>query len=511
MNPLSKRVIGIDEDWDNLLSSGVIVEGDSEEGIVYVTDGEKWGAMDWQRNPIIPVKYDRVELVEFQYSCFHFVCKTGNKYDIYNGNGTPIILGANHYNAKHFFSHRYFLCLANSYKRGGRCIAGIEMYYSREIPRHKNGNPRWIRPIAETQYGEIPNHVANNINLLSFVELEDGYICPDNVHTENVRYLQMEVLPSTFSAVPEFLNQFVDNIHHSIFGNRGKAVSVEMASELDYSLMFIHVQNAKAYVDESREKSRNRMRFIYLGSEYDFPITDPVFLDEFRRKPECFTNIPDVYLTLSLGLEFEGWHHKLVAGVIIPADSKNPYNTEGVSYMEQQKQIHHNAYSKWTTDDDDQLKILYEEGVYIQDICSILGRNEGAIRSRISKLGLDIDISTPHIFDKGTNSSIISQHNPQFWFVEYEQELVRLLDKKNEIEEQINEVRSKILQGMESHSLDKISSEHFSVSYTPAKTIMQFDSRAFRTENEELYFSYCKPKQREASIVVKRIVKEQDG
>jgi len=37
---------------------------------------------------------------------------------------------------------------------------------------------------------------------------------------------------------------------------------------------------------------------------------------------------------------------------------------------------------------------------------------------------------------------------------------------------------------------------------------MQFDSKAFRTENEELYSNYCKPKQREASIVVKRKVKE---
>ena len=80
--------------------------------------------------------------------------------------------------------------------------------------------------------------------------------------------------------------------------------------------------------------------------------------------------------------------------------------------------------------------------------------------------------------------------------------------KKNDIEEQISEVRAKILQGMESHCLDKIQSEQFSVSYSPAKTVMQFDSRAFRFENEDLYMSYCKPKQRESSIVVKRNIKE---
>ena len=90
------------------------------------------------------------------------------------------------------------------------------------------------------------------------------------------------------------------------------------------------------------------------------------------------------------------------------------------------------------------------------------------------------------------------------WFDKYDQELARLLDKRNEIDEQINEVRAKILKQMESQGLDKINSEQFSVSYTPAKTVMQFDTRAFREENESLYLNYCKSKQREASIVVKR-------
>ena len=277
---------------------------------------------------------------------------------------------------------------------------------------------------------------------------------------------------------------------------------------INYSLMLVHPDKAGAYRDENREKSKNRMKFTYYGVEYDFPITDPAFLDEFKRKPERYDNIPDVYLALSLGLEFEGWHHKLVAGVIIPTDSAKPHDTESISYMEQQKQLHHNAYAKWTTEDDEQLCTLVEEGVSIQELCRILGRNEGAIRSRISKLGLDFEISTPHILDNGTNSSSMFQNNQSDWFNKYERELARLLDKKTEIEEQINEVRVKILQGMESHGLNKIQSEQFSVSYSPAKTIMQFDSRAFRFENEDLYMSYCKPKQRESSIVVKRNIKE---
>lgn len=407
---------------------------------------------------------------------------------------------------------KYFICLANSYKRGGRCIAGVEVVPNSDarwkIICNDDGIPSWIRPIARTTYGEIPNYVGESMKVFSIVKLTNVVPCPEKAHTENVYYSHMEQYDDNISQESSVINQLVDTKHQSLFHNRGRAVSAEMLAGINYSLMLIHPDKASAYIDENREKSKNRMMFTYYGVEYDFPITDPTFIDCLKKTPDKCVNIHDVYLTLSLGLEFEGWHHKLVAGVIIPTDSTKFYEAEGVSYMEQQKQIHHNAYAKWTTDDDEQLKILYEEGVYIQDMCSILGRNEGAIRSRISKLGLDIDISAPHIFDKGTNSYAISQHNHQIWFDEYERELARLLDKKSEIEEQINKIRTKILQGMEKHGLERIYSERFSVSYTPAKTIMQFDSRAFRTENEELYSSYCKPKQREASIVVKRNEKE---
>lgn len=401
---------------------------------------------------------------------------------------------------------KYFICLANSYKRGGRCIAGVEVVHNSDagwMPvRNDDGIPRWIRPIAKTTYGEIPNFVGESIKVFSIVKLTDVVPCPENAHTENVYYSSIEQCDDTIAQKSSILNQLVDTKHHSLFHNSGRAVSAEMLAGINYSLMLIQPDKASAYIDENREKSKNRMKFTYYGVVYDFPITDPSFIECLKKNPDKFANINDVYLTLSLGLEFEGWHHKLVAGVIIPTGK--PHDVEGVSYMEKQKLIHHNAYAKWTREDDEQLRNHVEEGVSIQDLCRIFGRNEGAIRSRISKLELDSIISTPHIFDSGTNNYSISQHNHQIWFDEYERELASLLDKKNEIERQINEVRAKILQGMESHGLETIHSDLLSVSYTPAKTVMQFDSRAFRTENEELYSSYCKPKQREASIVVKR-------
>lgn len=390
---------------------------------------------------------------------------------------------------------KYFICLANSYKRGGRCVAGVEIVFdANEKIRFAwdldDDRPQWIRPIATTTYGEIPNYVAEDIKLLSIVKLYNVVPCPNKPHTENVYYSKLEQCKYDLSNADSLLNHLINSTHQSIFRNRGRAVSAEMSTGIDYSLMLIHVENACAYIDENREKSKNRMSFSYYGADYDFPITDPIFLEEFQKEPECYANIPDVYLTISLGLEFEGWHHKLVAGVIIP-DSSHTHDVEDVSYMEQQKRLHANAYAKWTPEDDEQLKVLYRKGTSIQKMTQIFGRNEGAIYARISKFGLE-------------GERVVAQPADKNWFNKYDQELEKLLDKRNEIYEQINKVRSKILEQMESQGLKEIHSEQFSVSYTPAKTVMQFDSRAFCEENEELYASYCKPKQREASIVIKR-------
>ena len=70
--------------------------------------------------------------------------------------------------------------------------------------------------------------------------------------------------------------------------------------------------------------------------------------------------------------------------------------------------------------------------------------------------------------------------------------------------ERINNVRAQILQQMEARNIDKLESAKYSVRYFPSKTIMQFDSKTFKQEHEELYMSYCSPKEKEASIVVKR-------
>ncbi len=61
---------------------------------------------------------------------------------------------------------------------------------------------------------------------------------------------------------------------------------------------------------------------------------------------------------------------------------------QNISHMQQQNELHTNAYISWTEHEDNELRRLYQEGFQIRELAIIFQRNEGVIRSRLYKLGL---------------------------------------------------------------------------------------------------------------------------
>ena len=351
--------------------------------------------------------------------------------------------------------------------------------------------------------------LAQDVKLLSLVKLTDVAPCPHKAHTEDVHCSRMECCPNDNEFKDDFMSQLIDPVHQAVFYFRGKAIPAKMIDRLNYSLMLIRPEIASAYIDEEREKSKYRMKFTYYGSNYDFPITDPYFLDAFKKNPERYTDLKGVYLTLSLGLEFEGFHFKLVAGVFLPPKielEKKEISSpdKELSYIDRQKQLHPNAYAKWSQEDDSLLMEMHRQGASLNEIMTRFQRNEGSIRARLKKLLVE---------DSSGN-----------WFDYYDQELARLIDLKKETESQIGALRKELLQQMEIHDEEKIKTTRFTISYSPPKTVLKFDSdllrekneelyrsyctifdsKLFREENQELYESCCKPVQKDASIVVRQ-------
>lgn len=124
------------------------------------------------------------------------------------------------------------------------------------------------------------------------------------------------------------LDKLIDSTHPTLFGNTGKAVSAEHINELDYSLMFIKPQNfevyEKCYEFDKKIRKKIRGRFTYNGSHYDLLVTDVSFLQTLSKGIPSF-NQDNVYLTISLGIELEDWHYKLIAGVVIAAECGRNY------------------------------------------------------------------------------------------------------------------------------------------------------------------------------------------
>ena len=68
------------------------------------------------------------------------------------------------------------------------------------------------------------------------------------------------------------------------------------------------------------------------------------------------------------------------------ANSSEQQKTKCNTYMAQQKAIYANAYERWSDEDDQKLLYLYSKGKTIYELMNIFSRNEGAIRSRLTKL-----------------------------------------------------------------------------------------------------------------------------
>lgn len=226
----------------------------------------------------------------------------------------------------------YFICLANSYKRGGRCIAGVEIDINSDnhwtIKRNEDGSPKWVRPIAQTtEFGEIPEGEAHFLPLLSVVRLTDVVPCPQMAHSEDVNYKMMYPV-GRVPAIPTVFDKLMDDAHPILFYNTDYSISVETYKHGEYSLMMIHPEGLSFHLDPTKNRAKYFLTFKYNGAVYDFTITDPYFYQYIEQHPDAIENLSDVYLTLSLGLEYEGRHHKLIAAIIIPSKAsaiKDPF------------------------------------------------------------------------------------------------------------------------------------------------------------------------------------------
>jgi len=209
------------------------------------------------------------------------------------------------------------ICMGNSYKNGGRCLAGIEVsksVYGYNVVKNTDGAPKWIRPVMTNDNIGIPENMVRSFGIFDILEVDVVNNVPTGAHSENVHFRSI----SKVGHYNGSLSALCDESHSLIFGNRGKAVPEDIFSAGGYSLMLIKPENIfieTQYDDYGHEKYR--IQFSYRGNRYDFPLTDPEYISMLQRgRRESGNRNNDLYLTLSLGVNYNDWHYKLVAGVV---------------------------------------------------------------------------------------------------------------------------------------------------------------------------------------------------
>lgn len=226
-----------------------------------------------------------------------------------------------------------FICLANSYKHGNRCIAGVEIDHCPESHtcsvKRVNGLPKYFRPVHRTaEGGAIPNDEALGIKILDIVRASDVVPCPDGAQIENGYYTSLTKV-SHIKMSASNLDALCDNVHQTIFGNRGAAVHPDTINSVGYSVALIKITKAKFYLKDRTEYGRvpqPKVKFNFKGAELDLPITDPEFRHLIENDVDKANSYGTYYLALSLGIENGGWYSKLVAGVIV-LEEKSPLLT----------------------------------------------------------------------------------------------------------------------------------------------------------------------------------------
>jgi hypothetical protein len=209
-----------------------------------------------------------------------------------------------------------FVCLANSFKEGGRCIAGIELSTS-GLPIIQNGEPKWIRPVSNDGHGEVPTHLVSHINILDIVEIDIIDSIPDGFQAENVSFD-----PNSLRVIGRYSTDQLTNLCNAnlqtLFGNRGGAVTPDNALNLNYSLAMIEPVQPQIVekIYEGSNSPKLRLSFTFNNIRYELPITDPIFLNQYKTNKNILVD-KNLLLSISLGVVHENWHSKLVAGIII--------------------------------------------------------------------------------------------------------------------------------------------------------------------------------------------------
>lgn len=219
------------------------------------------------------------------------------------------------------------LCLANSRKPDGRCIAG------KEVRDGEYGD--WIRPVSKRPSEEISlserryesGQDPQVLDIISIPMLEprpasfqvENHLIDNEFYWEKVDHVNWQDVKAAVDVVsgPLWINRF------STWEGQNDKVPEAQAEKLASSLLLIHPDTVRIHVGReggvyAPAKRKVRASFEFNGQSYLFAVTHPSVERRYLSGQDGEFTIDQAILCVSLSKIWNGFGFKLIAGVITP-------------------------------------------------------------------------------------------------------------------------------------------------------------------------------------------------
>jgi len=217
------------------------------------------------------------------------------------------------------------ICLANSNKVGGRCVAGLRA----------DGNG-WLRPVAsDTDHGQLyarhyrfDDKPEPDVLDLIRVDLAEPRPVPGQPENWSLGAGRWVLLAGPIGPKERAVLKSAIVNGPALLGSTGRSIAEKYAGRVSTSLALVAPLWLRWYVSRDMyDRLQARVIFALDGKKYDLPVTDPAWssrivrtISEVGQHTNDIIGIPKrsmVWLTVSLSEAFKGACYKLVAGVVV--------------------------------------------------------------------------------------------------------------------------------------------------------------------------------------------------
>ena len=221
--------------------------------------------------------------------------------------------------------NKTIVCLANSRKLSGRCIAGREI---------DGGSPgAWVRPVSARERQEVSERErqyqdGRDPKLLDVIEIslvehqprdhqQENWLLDPNIYWSRVDKISWENL-EPFSDLSESL--WLNGFH--TYNGMNDRIPVQQAEQERSSLKLIYADEVRLCVFAPGEVFGNPKRFVqakfnFNNNNYALRVTDPYIERDYLARDDGYYKLSECYITISLTEPYEGYCYKLVAAIIM--------------------------------------------------------------------------------------------------------------------------------------------------------------------------------------------------